>query len=391
MKKFAAFTVLLCVLLSNCTGIAPSYVSSPDSVSGVPATPQVSFLPTITALPRATPYAAKIPLPPAGVLYHGVFPGGRTGAEDDITLDDLQEYETEVGKRAAWVYFSNNWYRSREFPLTTTEWIRGAGSIPYIRLMLRSARKFDEAERVFTLQNILDGQFDSDLEQWCVAAREFGTPLLVEYGTEMNSDSFPWSGVVNGGATLADYGDPEYPDGPERFRDAYRHIIKICRDAGAVNITWVFHADTESTPDEDWNDLENYYPGDEWIDWIGLSAYGAFRPSSSYFNIFRIAMDRTYPRVQAMAPDKPVIISEFGSTKNSPVVDQVDWARKALTDLVEARYEGIIGFSWWNEAWENDSDPANNTSMRLQDNPELALVFQELIGNNPDVVERIIP
>ena len=29
----------------------------------------------------------------------------------------------------------------------------------------------------------------------------------------------------------------------------------------------------------DWNKFENYYPGDEWIDWVGASVYGRQLPS----------------------------------------------------------------------------------------------------------------
>src|SRR5262245_7653086 len=52
-----------------------------------------------------------ISVPPSGQLYHAVYPGGRSGEEDDITLDDLHTYEQLVGKPAAWVYFSHNWFR----------------------------------------------------------------------------------------------------------------------------------------------------------------------------------------------------------------------------------------------------------------------------------------
>jgi hypothetical protein len=54
-------------------------------------------------------------------------------------------------------------------------------------------------------------------------------PLLVEYGTEMNGRWFSWNGVWNGLGVTRGYGDNEEPDGPERFRDAYRYLIDVCR------------------------------------------------------------------------------------------------------------------------------------------------------------------
>jgi len=338
------------------------------------------------AIATPSPAALTLPPPPPGRLYHAVYPGGITGEESDLTLDDLRSYEAAAGKSAVWVYFSHNWYEGRGFPLATATWIRDAGSIPYIRLMLRSSWEQGVAEPLYSLQNIIDGQFDPELQAWCAAARDFGTPLLAEYGTEVNGQWFSWNGAWNGAGQTDGYGDPNQPDGPERFRDAYRHIIQTCRDAGAENLTWVFHLNAGDWPEEAWNAFENYYPGDEWIDWIGVSSYGAQTPQDDDCDPFRDSLDAVYPRLDALAADKPIFIAEFGAAKNNPLCDQAEWARAALTDLTSFRWPRIMGFSWWNEWWQNDDNPAHDTTMRLQDNPELAAVFQELAGNNPNVL-----
>lgn len=75
----------------------------------------------------------------------------------------------------------------------------------------------------------------------------------------------------------------------------------------------------------------------------------------------------------------------------NPLGEQAEWARAALTDITSFRWPRLIAFSWWNERWQNDDNPANDTTMRLQDNPELAAVFQELVGNNPNVIGASAP
>jgi len=115
-----------------------------------------------------------IGVPPSGQLYHSTYPGGVTGEEDDITLDDLRSYEQAVGKSATWVYFSHNWYRDRRFPMETVMWIRDAGSIPYIRLMLRSDSEQNHAEPTFTLDRIINGDFDNDLRALVQARSQSG-------------------------------------------------------------------------------------------------------------------------------------------------------------------------------------------------------------------------
>jgi Glycosyl hydrolase family 26 len=208
--------------------------------------------------------------PPPGKLYCGVYPGGVDGEEADITLKDVISYETAIGRRVAWVYFSNNWYASRAFPVETATWIRSHGAVPYIRLMLRSEdHKPGQGERTFSMEAILRGNFDEDFRAWAHAAREFGTPLLAEFGTEMNGHWFGWNGKYHGGERTDGFGDPHKADGPERFVAAWRHIVKLIRGEGAHNITWVWHPDANDHPDEAWNRFENYYPGDDVVDWVG--------------------------------------------------------------------------------------------------------------------------
>ena len=335
------------------------------------------------------PITAILPLPPSGSLYHGVYPGGVTGEEDDLTLADLTAYETASGKTAAWVYFSDNWYHGRAFPASTATWIRDHGSVPYIRLMLRSSADQNKSEPVYTLSKIINGAFDNDLRAWCDGARDFGARLIVEYGTEVNGEWFSWNGKWNGGGASIGYGDPAFPNGPERFRDAYRRIIQVCRDEGALNITWVFHVNDGDWPNVSWNRFENYYPGDEYIDWLAVSSYGAQTPLDDDWPVFRESMDSVYPRLAALTPDKPIIVAEFGVTANNPLGSQSLWARDALTDLLAFRWPRVMGFSWWNEWWQNDNNPAHDTDMRLQTNPSLAQVFFDLISGNPGVLGHI--
>jgi len=321
--------------------------------------------------------SAAVPSPPAGKLYHGVYPGGITGEEDDIAPADLSSYQATVHKTAAWVYFSDNWYRSRSFPLATATWIRDAGSVPFIRLMLldSAARK---PNKRFTLAHVLRGDFDADFHTWGRAAQAFGTPLIVEFGTEVNGSWFPWNGKWNGGKK-----------GPSRFREAYRHIVDLILGEGATNVTWVFHVNGDDDPARPWNRFENYYPGDAYVDWVAVSAYGAQEPTEDWCGSFRDSMDAAYPRLVAMAPSKPLIVAEFGVTSRNRLCDQADWASAALSDLISLRWPKVIGFSWWNEQWENDNRPAHDTDMRVQDNPRLADAFRTLVGAKANVLGRV--
>jgi hypothetical protein len=314
--------------------------------------------------------------PPPGKLYHGVYPGGVSGEEDDIRPENLTSYEQLAGKSAAWVYFSDNWYKGRSFPLETATWIRSAGSVPFIRLMLRSSPQQNISEPTFTLARVVNGTFDADLRAWAQAAKSFGSPLLAEYGTEVNGRWFSWNGVWNGGADL----------GPARFREAYCHIVQVMKGEGASNIVWVFHVNHNDVPADPWNRFENYYPGDKCVDWVGVSVYGPQSPLDDETRSFRDIMDEVYPRLITLNSTKPIVLLEFGASAGNPRVDQAAWAGNALGNLTSFRWPRMIGFAWWNERWPNDSNPAHDTDMRLQGNPALASVFKTYVGVNDNVL-----
>jgi hypothetical protein len=328
--------------------------------------------------------AEHVLTPPAGKLYHGLFfdetpPGRDDASEHDVTPADVAKYENAVGKRAAWIYFSHNWFESRRFPSTTCEWIRGLGKIPYVRLMLRSDADQQRAEKQFTLTRIVAGDFDDDLRAWAREAKAFGSPILIEWGTEPNGDWFSWNGKWNGGPG----------DGPRRYVEAYRHIFDLMQHESADNLQWVWHVNWFDVPEAKWNRFENYYPGNSYSDWIGISAYGPLTPRTKEgAESFRYKLDRAYARLTKLAPGKPIIVAEFGCDLHHAEVNASDWARAALRDLFSNRWPAVIGFCWWNEAWQNDDIPKHNTDMNILHDAGLTNVFRTELAEHAAAIQE---
>lgn len=179
--------------------------------------------------------------------------------------------------------------------------------------MPRSDFKVGGPDPLYTLQKIIDGQFDRELTQWATDAKKSAIPLLVEFGTEVNGNWFPWNGAYNGDSLKDTYGDPTQADGPERFRDAYRHIVTIFRNNEVDNITWFFHVNASGDPEESWNEISQYYPGDAYIDWIGISVYGP-QTKEEMYQSFNEIMNKVYPEITKIS-NKPIAILEFGITE----------------------------------------------------------------------------
>ncbi len=329
-----------------------------------------------------SPASGALALPPGGKLYHGVYPGSlaNPGSEDSLTPQDVDSYEQAVGHRAAWIYFSHEWSHGTAFPRATAEWIRARGSIPFLRLMLRSTTEQNVAEPKWTLPAIAAGQFDADLGAWAEAARAFATPLLAEWGTEMNGQWFSWNGTYHGGAQ----------GGTAQFRAAYAHIVEVVRANGAGNVTWAFHVNGDDVPTDAWNRFENYYPGDAWVDWIGFSQYGASSHNAECPDFVQSA-DPTVARLVAMAPGKPVFVFEFGVTADATACasSAAGWADAALRALVTGRWPAVRGFAWWNEKWENGGS-VGWTDMRVQDAPDLAGSFLKALGAGTTVDRPVL-
>lgn len=297
--------------------------------------------------------------PPAGRIYHAAN-AGFGGTEDHVDRRRIHRFERLAGKRIAWAYFSNNWIRGVDFPTREVAAVEAAGRVPFIRLEPRSSFRPGGPDRRYTMASILAGEWDGPsagsqgLVEWCRRAGATGLPLLAEFGTEVNGSWFPWNGRWNGGGATAGYGDPLLADGPERFRDAYRHIVDVCRLAGADNITWFFHVDVGGSPGARWNGVANYYPGDDYVDWIGISDYGSLSLRQRWQS-FGDRYDRVRAEIGALG-EKPIAVLETGVLEDRDDRGRkAAWTRRTLR-AIRTRYPEISAVSWWNERYRDDGD-----------------------------------
>ncbi len=329
-------------------------------------------------------FAASVLAPPSGKLYQGFYWGGvgtdtHDPTEHDVTEADVVRYEQAVGAKISWVFFSNNWFESREFPRGTCDWIHRLGKIPYIRLMLRSDVDQKHAEKTFTLDRIVRGDFDGDLRNWALGAKEFGSPLLIEWGTEPNGDWFAWNGKWHGRGA----------GGPALFVTAYRHIVDVMRSAGGANLTWVWHVNWDDQPETKWNRLENYYPGGVYCDWLAVSAYGPTTPTTGDGGeSLAYKLDQVMPRLRKLAPDKPIILAEFGCDLHNREANASGWASAALTEIFSGKWPELAGFCWWNEGWQNDDHKKHDSDLIILHDPKLTNVFRQSLAEHRDKLQQ---
>lgn len=245
--------------------------------------------------------------------------------ETEVTAKKIDDFVNLAGKQLTWVYFSNHWLNGKViFPEGPIDVCIKKKVIPYIRFCPWSEMEQNQKDPLVSMQKIIQGDFDDQLRSWAQKIKNKPTAVMIEFGPEVNGDWFPWNGKWNGGSHSSQYGDPVWPDGPERFRDAYRHVIDVFRQAGVTNVTWVLHLDTARSPEVEWNSAKYYYPGDDYIDWIGLSVFGRQLPENRWL-LFPRQLKSFLPELAAMTQNKPFLIVEA-----AVIEDAGDTNRKAL-------------------------------------------------------------
>ncbi len=341
---------------------------------------------TSKGLPKE-PSKIKLIPPVDNKIYFGAFPDFG-GPEDNVTAQRINEFKALIGRDIVWAYFSNNWFNGITYPKEAIHTIHDLGIVPFVRLMPRSDEIQYRPETRFSLKNIIDGKFDADIRRWADDAKEDNIPLLMDFAVEANGDWFSWSGYYNGKGEKNGYGDPNYPDGPELYRDAYRHIIDLFREENVTHTTWFFHSDIYSEPNEEWNQPKYYYPGDDYIDWVGISIYGPQNPNENYLETFSEILAERHQSILDISSNKPFAILEFGVTDNHPLGKKSEWLEDAFETILNKKYIDFKAISYWHETWEEEDNLW--ATLRVDSSSESLETFKRLSSDERFISEAVL-
>jgi beta-mannanase len=177
---------------------------------------------------------------------------------------------------------------------------------------------FSYANYPNVLQAVIAGTFDAAIT--AMARASIGYPMLVRYFHEMN--------IAGTGSTW--FNDPTH------YIPAWQHIHSLWRAAGnnspflwSPNITW----QNGATP------IGQYYPGDNFVDLVGLDGYRSpLRAQDSFKTLFE-------PDVATLKSltTKPIVIAEVGA--DAWTSGRAAWIAEMFDYLIgEPR---VIGLNWW--------------------------------------------
>ena len=221
------------------------------------------------ASPPAGPPVARASLASSLASYLGVYEAGAPRAYQPFAT-----FAQAAGRQPNILGYFSGWPQPFDASFAAAARRHGAATIVQIDPTDASVRA------------IAAGDYDSYLRSYADKIRDFGHPVIIGFGHEMNATWYTWG-----------YGHVR----PATFVAAWRHIVTLFRRQGADNVTWLWtiQADIDGT-----GPIANWWPGQQYVTWVGIDGY-YYRPTDTFASVFgqTIAQVRTFT-------SKPVLLSE---------------------------------------------------------------------------------
>lgn len=223
-----------------------------------------------------------------GGFYIGFHSPDESGAAFPASFD---QRSVELGAQFRLLPIVQQWGPASldQFPVAAMREARRHGVVPLIT-WLPAARTFSHFQDDPDLgkdrricQAILRGAFDDYISRYAEKIRQYGDPVLIRFAPEPDNPAMPWSSA--------------HGNTPAEYAQAWVYVNMLFNHHGATNVGWVW---TPSSPGA----FEQWYPGDNYVDWIALPASPKGVEFADFYRPFR---DRI------LAHQMPVMLPDFGS------------------------------------------------------------------------------
>lgn len=204
------------------------------------------------------------------------------------------------------------------------------------------------------LADIAAGKYDSYITTFAQAVRQLNLPIGLTFAHEMNGNWYPWGTKTT---KAADY------------VAAWRHVHDLFQAADAKNVIWVWTPNVINPVPS--IALAPLYPGDAYVDWVGLDGYYTHRGQHTYSGLFGPTISKVHAFTQ-----KPFIIVE---TAAEPGSQRPAWIKDLVTGVENDRQ--MLGFVWFDMTgsanWKIDDDSAATAEFRkITGDPRLGFVVK---------------
>jgi mannan endo-1,4-beta-mannosidase len=272
-----------------------------SALYGVPGAEPPSSTPTL--VPGSHPYNVSGLRAPAGGKIFGV---EAPGAPD--SLGPVQSFAASAGVRPNMIGEYVSWNNPLDVKAVQNAWSYGA-----LCYMVWEPYHTSVAA-------IADGRSNGYITRFAREVRALNLPLAISFGHEFNGFWYPWGTT---GTTAA------------QFVAAWRLIHRLFAAAHATNVIWVWNPNVISA--EPQLPLSAYYPGDAYVDWVGVTGYFSTTGPDTFDGLYGPTMQE----IRGFTA-KPFFIAET-SVETGP---DAAAAAQNLVSGVRQRSD-VLGFVWF--------------------------------------------
>ncbi len=295
---------------------APYLIENPSQelVQEQESARSVNYIPTEINTPISTKSIVPTPPSTAITLQWGSYVG------DDI--NDLPLFESLVGKKVDLYAVFVGWNDDDTFPFVLSTKAGADGKTLVIFW-----------ETSFGYDAINNGDKDSYIKQFALDAKTYGYPVILSPFEEMNLNEEAWGYGMNGNTAA-------------KFKTAWIRTHNIFKEVGAMNVKFALTFNNVTIPDIPGNKMSDYYPGDIYVDYIGLDGFNFNDPWLTFAQVFDEAI------ADASQFNKPIYILSTGSW---PGPQKAKWITDGLGAHVKT-YPNVLGWVWFNENKPGDGN-----------------------------------
>ena len=258
-----------------------------------------------------------------------------------LITKNIQLYEQAFGAKPAIYVISDTPRLYLDFPEREAEAVASNSVIPYINAAPGSVML---AKLRFGLDDILSGKRDTHLKKFAEGAKKFGERFGGFFMTTMVESNADWN----------------YWGQSAKFIPTWQHIWQVFEDNGANQYaTWVWELYCPEGAGKRAVHPDNMYPGDKYIDWIGLSAFSRQRYHSS--STLGELAGNTSDQMHKNHRNKPIMQAEFAVTNNS---SQPRWLMDAFKTIKSK--PSIKAAIYWDNVTAHEQDDHTLSDRSLQ-------------------------
>ncbi|MDO3408231.1 glycosyl hydrolase [Saccharibacillus sp. CPCC 101409] len=205
---------------------------------------------------------------------------------------------------------------------------------------------------------------DAYLHRLAKDAAASGVPIFLRFANEMNGNWTPWTTT------------------PKNYIEKFRLVADVFHKEAPDNVAMVWAPGANPV-----DSIPSYYPGDKYVDWVGVSLYSIYNPTGDPLGQ---GMDRTshIEKLDAIyklyADRKPIMIAEGGVSYMYPEKkrDVTEWSvyqTQQLYATLPMKYPKVKGIFWFDVDSQGTGDRVKYYG--LSGNAKLLAAYKKLVSS----------